>query len=342
MELFMNVGIGVGQRRASLVLLALNNAPLGLFLAVLAGFGIAAPGFLALANLRNILIQASSTAVVATGMTFVLLTAGVDLAVGSVMFVAAAAAGKLLLGAGWPVPGVLAVMLAVGALGGLLNAFLITRLGIIAFIATLGTQYAERGVGLWMTQTRAMNLPESFTPLASAQLLGVPLPLIVFAVVVAVSQWVLARTPFGRQVYAVGQDAAAARQAGVNVRATLTAVYTICGVCAALGGAIALAQIGAVAPTFGTNKEFAAIAAAVLGGTSLYGGRGTVFPGTVLGAVLIQSVENGLVVRNANPYLYPLVTSAIIFAAVLLDSLRSRLLARLGRRRIRNDSPKNP
>lgn len=321
----------------SLLLLTLNHAPLALFLFVLAGFGIAAPGFLAPANLLNILIQASSTAVVATGMTFVLLTAGVDLAVGSVMFVAAAAAGKLLLGAGLPVPAVLAVMLGVGALGGLLNGLLITRLGIIAFIATLGTQYAERGVGLWMTETRAMNLPDSFTQLASAQLLGVALPLIVFALVVAAGQGVLRWTPFGRQVYAVGQDATAARKAGVNVRAILTSVYVICGVCAALGGAISLAQIGAVAPTFGTSKEFAAIAAAVLGGTSLFGGRGSVLPGTVLGAVLIQSVENGLVVRNANPYLYPLVTSAIIFIAVLLDSLRSRLLARLGRRRIRND-----
>ncbi len=321
----------------SLLLLTLNNAPATLFLFVLAGFGIAAPGFLAPANLLNILIQASSTAVVATGMTFVLLTAGVDLAVGSVMFVAAAAAGKLLLGADLPVPAVLVVMLGVGALGGLLNGLLITRLGIIAFIATLGTQYLERGVGLWMTETRAMNLPDSFTQLASAQVLGVPLPLIVFALVVTGGQGVLSWTPFGRQVYAVGQDATAARKAGVNVRAILTSVYVICGVCAALGGAISLAQIGAVAPTFGTNKEFAAIAAAVLGGTSLFGGRGSVLPGTVLGAVLIQSVENGLVVRNADPYLYPLVTSAIIFVAVLLDSLRSRLLARLGRRRIRND-----
>lgn len=323
--------------RNQLVLLALNNAPVALFLAVLAGFGVAAPGFLAPTNLLNILIQASSTAVIATGMTFVLLTAGVDLAVGSVMFVAAAVGGKLLLGAGWPAPAVLAVMLGAGALGGLLNAVLVTRLGIIAFIATLGTQYLGRGVGLWITETRAMNLPDHFTHLASARLLGMPLPLIVFALVVTVGQLALSRTPFGRQVYAVGQDAAAARKAGVNARNILTAVYVICGVCAALGGAISLAQIGAVAPTFGMNKEFAAIAAAVLGGTSLFGGRGSVFPGTVLGAVLIQSIENGLVVRNADPYLYPLVTSAIIFVAVLIDSLRSQVLARLGRRRIRND-----
>ena len=323
--------------RRNLLLLALNQAPVVLFLAVVVGFGVAAPGFLAPANLLNILLQSSSTAVIATGMTFVLLTAGVDLAVGSVMFVAAAAGGKLLLGVGLPVPAALAIMLGVGALGGFLNALLITRLGIIAFIATLGTQYVGRGIGLWITQTRAMNLPDSFTHLASVRLLAVPLPLVVFALVGTVGQWVLSGTPFGRQVYAVGQDAAAARKAGVNVRAILTAVYVLAGVCAALGGVISLAQIGSVAPTFGVNREFAAIAAAVLDGTSLFGGRGSVFPGTVLGAVLIQSIENGLVVRNADPYLYPLITSAIIFVAVLLDTARSRILVRLGRRRIRHD-----
>ena len=103
---------------------------------------------------------------------------------------------------------------------------------------------------------------------------------------------------------------------------------------AALARILALAQLGAVSPTFGTNREFTAIAAAVLGGTSLFGGRGGVFPGTVLGAVLIQSVENGLVILNADPYLYPLVTASIIFLAVLLDSTRSRLLTHWGRRRI--------
>jgi len=323
--------------RQTLVTSALRHAPLGLFVVTLAGFGLAAPGFLTPPNLLNILVQTSATAIVATGMTFVLLTAGVDLAVGSVMYVAAAVAGKLLLGTGTPVAAVVVAMLGVGAFCGFLNALLIARLGIIAFIATLGAQYLERGLGLWITQTRAMNLPDSFAHLASARLLAVPVPLVVLLLVIAAAQLVLSHTPFGRQIYAVGQDVAAARKAGVNVRAILTTVYVICGLCAALGGAISLAQIDAVAPTFGSGKEFAAIAAAVLGGTSLFGGRGSVFPGTVLGAVLIQSIENGLVIRNADPYLYPLVTSAIIFVAVLLDSQRSQLLARLGRRRIRPD-----
>jgi len=146
---------------------------------------------------------------------------------------------------------------------------------------------------------------------------------------------VLTRTPFGRQIYAVGNDADGARKAGINVTRILFAVYVICGVCAALSGLVSLTQTGAVSPSFGQQKEFTAIAAAVLGGTSLFGGRGSVFPGTVLGAVLIQTVENGLVILNADPYLYPLVTSGIIFAAVLLDSVRARLLEKLNRRRVR-------
>jgi ribose transport system permease protein len=118
----------------------------------------------------------------------------------------------------------------------------------------------------------------------------------------------------------------------------LFSVYVISGVCAAMGGVISLAQLGAVSPKFGLDYEFKAIAAAVLGGSSLFGGRGRVFPGTVLGAVLIQSVENGLNILNADPYLYPLISSAIIFVAVLLDSARNRLLSSLTRRRIRVES----
>ena len=318
-----------------LVVALLNKVPALLFCGVLALFSMLSPSFFTATNFLNILVQSSPTAVVATGMTFVLLTAGVDLSVGSIMFVAAAVGGKLLLVHGWPAWLVLLWIAGLGAVCGLLNALLVARLGIIAFIATLGTQYLGRGFGMWLTETRAMNLPDHFTGLGSATALGVPAPILVAAGVVLCSHVVLTRTPFGRQVYAVGQAPEVARKAGVNVRGVLTGVYVLCGLLAGLGGALALAQIGSVAPTFGANKEFAAIAAAVLGGTSLFGGRGQVFPGTVLGAVLIQAVENGLNNANANPYFYPLVTSGIIFLAVLLDSTRSRLLVSLTRRTIR-------
>ena len=145
---------------------------------------------------------------------------------------------------------------------------------------------------------------------------------------------VLRETPFGRQIYAVGADPEAAAKAGIDVRRIVFAVYCICGFCAAIGGIVSASQVAAASSTFGYQKEFPVIAAAVLGGTSLFGGRGGVL-GTVFGAVLIQTVENGLVMINADPYLYPLVISAIIFIAVLIDSLRTDMLEKLERRMIR-------
>ena len=316
------------------VLFALNNAPLLLFAIVLAVFGVMSPKFLSGDNLVNILIQTSATGIVATGMTFVLLTAGVDLSVGAIMFVGAAVAGKMVL-AGQPLPVALVAMLGIGMIFGVVNAVFITSLRIVAFIVTLATLFVGRGFALWITETRAMNLPENFLHLGSARVAGVPLPVITFVAVVVVAYLVLAHTPFGRQIYALGNSPENARKAGVRSNRILFAVYVISGFCAALGGIISLAQLGAVSPKFGLDYEFKAIAAAVLGGTSLFGGRGGVFPGTVLGAVLIQSVENGLNILNADPYLYPLITSAIIFLAVLLDSARNHLLATLSRRRIR-------
>jgi ribose transport system permease protein len=331
----------------------LNHLPLILFLGVVVVFGALAPKFRETQNWLNILLQSASTTIVAVGMTFVLLTAGVDLSVGAIMFVGAAVAGKLAL-SGVPFGLCLLTMLAIGGVFGGLNAWLITRLRVIAFIATLATLYLGRGLALWITQTRAMNLPDAFLQLGSAQLtipypaaselgnhwlggasLKLSVPVLIAAGVLLLAHLVLTRTPFGRQLYAVGHDADAARKAGLNTGWILAAVYVICGICAALGGIVSLSQLGAVSPTFGQQKEFTAIAAAVLGGTSLFGGRGQVFPGTVIGAVLIQTVENGLVILNADPYLYPLITSSIIFLAVLLDSTRHWLLARLSRRKIR-------
>lgn len=316
------------------LLLLLQNVPLLLLAGVLVVFSRMSAQFLTPRNFMNVLVQASSLTVVATGMTFVLLAAGIDLSVGSVMFVAAALAGKIVL-AGYGLPIALAVILLVGLICGMLNAFFITRLNMLAFVVTLALQYVERGLGLMITQTRAMNLPESLLRLGAASVLGIPLPVVILIVVLAAAHTVLTRTVFGRHIYAVGNDLQAAHKAGIRVRRVIAGVYIICGLCAGLGGIISVAQLGAVSPTFGNQKEFGAIAAAVLGGTSLFGGRGSVFPGTFLGAVLVQVVENGLVIVNADPYFYPLVTSAIIFLAVLMDSLRHAQLGRLKRRRIR-------
>lgn len=317
------------------VMVLLNNAPIVLFALVILVFAVlGGSSFFSLQNFSNILLQSSGTAIVAIGMTFVLLTAGVDLSVGSVMFVAVAVSGKMIFNDQPIWMGFLAAA-GVGLVAGSINAFFITRFKIVAFVVTLAMLFVGRGFGLWLTRTRAMNMPDAVTELGATKLLGVPVPVLVFAVVCMVAHIVLTRTRFGRQVYAVGNDPEAARKAGINVSGVLFVVYVICGLCAALSGLVSLTQTGAVSPTFGDKKEFTAIAAAVLGGTSLFGGRGSVFPGTVLGAVLIQTVENGLVILNANVYIYPLVTSSIIFLAVLVDSLRTSFLRKLECRLIR-------
>lgn len=315
----------------------LNVAPLVLFGGVFVVFGSLSPKFLELQNLCNILLQSSSMAIVATGMTFVLLAAGVDLSVGSVMFAAVAVAGKMIFH-GAPLWLAFLAAMGVGVAAGAVNAGFIIGLRIVAFIVTLAMLFIGRGFGLWLTSTRAMNMPEAVTRLGAARLGGVPVPVIIFAWTCLAAHLVLTGTPFGRQVYAVGQDAEAARKAGLNVAGILFAVYVIAGFCAALSGLVSLTQTGAVSPSFGQQRELNAIAAAVLGGVSLFGGRGSVLPGAVLGAVLIQTVENGLVILNANPYSYPLVTSAIVFVAVATDSLRSNLVARMNRRRIHVDA----
>jgi ribose transport system permease protein len=301
----------------------LDLAPVALFVLVLGVFGSMSRTFLTADNLTQILVQSASTVVVGTGMTFVLIAGGVDLSVGAVMFVGAAIAGKMIL-AGQPLTLCLLAMLAVGAAGGAVNAFLVTRLHLVAFLATLATLYIGRGVGRWITQTRAMNLPDSFLALGSSKWLGIPMPLWIAGTVVVVAQLVLSHTPFGRRLFAVGSHAEAARKAGLRPGRILAVVHVLCGVCAGAGGILALSQLGSVSPKFGELYEFDAITAAVLGGTSLFGGRGNVFPGTVLGAVLLKAVFNGLVIVQADPYLYPLITSAIIFGAVLLDGLRRK------------------
>mgnify|MGYP006281807427 CR=1 FL=1 len=292
-----------------------------LLLALILVFSLLSDSFLSAQNFLNILVQASALTIVATGMTFVLLTAGIDLSVGSIMFLGGVVSGKLVL-AGSSLWLAVPAVLATGLLFGLINGLFIIRLKIIPFIVTLATFYAGRGLGLYLSETRAINLPESILSIGAARFLGIPLPVIIMAVIVIAGHLLLTRTNFGRQLYAVGHSREKAVKAGLPVNALLLRVYLISGFCAAAGGLVAIAQLGAVSPTFGMQSEFMAIAAAVLGGTSLFGGMGKVFPGTFVGALLIQMIQNGLVIVNADPYLYPLVTGAIIFLIVLADSRR--------------------
>jgi ribose transport system permease protein len=321
-----------------LLSIALNATPLILLLGVMGYFGWQSDKFLTGQNLLNVLQQASGTTIAAVGMTIVLLAAGVDLGVGSVMMLAVAVAGKLVFD-DWPFWIAASAAMGVGLTAGLINALSITVLRVIPFIATLAMLFIARGIGLWLTDTRAMNMPESVTSWGQVVWQGVSLPTWIAAAVAISAHLVLTRTTVGRHLYAVGGNPAAARKAGIRTERVVALAYLACGACAALSGLVSLTQTGAVSPSFGERKEFTAIAAAVLGGTSLFGGRGNVLPGTVLGAVLIQTIENGLVILNADPYLHPLITSGIIFVAVLIDSWRNWLVRRLQHRPIYVTTP---
>ncbi|MBD3266635.1 ribose ABC transporter permease [bacterium] len=319
--------------RQSLILFILQYASIWLFVLILLFFTVMSDRFLSVDNLMNIIFQTSSIGIVAIGMTFVLLTAGIDLSVGSVMFLCAAIAGKCIY-FDYPLPLALLSVVAVGLVCGALNGYMVTKHRMMPFIVTLAALFLWRGAALGVSQTRAMNIQDKLT-LASIHIAQIPLPVWIFIITTIIAHLVLTRTPYGRQIYAVGNDPDAARKAGIPTQKILFSVYVISGICATVGGFILLAQSGAVNPQFGKNREFDAISAAVLGGTSLFGGRGNILPGTVIGAILIKTVDNGLVILQANPYIYPLVTSGIIFLAVLLDSQRNRYLKSLKRKKIR-------
>ena len=220
-------------------------------------------------------------------------------------------------------------------------------LRITPFLVTLATMVAGHGLVTAITESYRHGLsrglhssahgrcraPERRGRLGGA---GRQLPIVVFAIVVGVAHIVLTRTPFGRQLYAVGNDAEAARKAGIDSDRIIFSVYVICGVCSALGGVMLIALVGRLNQTFGVGKEFDVITAAVLGGTSLFGGVGGAF-GAVVGSVLVQMVQAGMVFVKVNLYLQPMVLAGIIFIAVFFDSLREGRLLRLKRRSIRVD-----
>lgn len=309
----------------------LGWAPLIFLAVVLVGFGALSSRFPSVQNLWAILVQSSWLMVVALGVNFVLLTADVDLSVGAAMYLSAVVVGLGLPAA--PAWICLLVAVLVGSLFGVINGLFVIRLRLPAFIATLATTFIGRGLGLFLSSTKMVFAGPAVTNLGRAKLAGAPVPL-VFAAVAVLLAWLLLRaTPFGTYVCSIGADREGASRAGVPVQVVTWSVFGLCGAFAGLGGFISLSQTSAASAAFGQGAEFLAIAAAVLGGTSLFGGRGSLWA-PVVGAVLIMTVQNGLAMINANPYAYPVITGAVIFLAALLDSVRSGLVARMMRRQI--------
>lgn len=318
--------------RRSFSLWLLRLAPVLLFLVVVLIFGSMSERFLSLANFRNILIQSAPIAILATGMTFVLLIAEIDLSVGAIMYLTAAIMAIYMPGLPWGLS--LIVVLVIAMLIGALNALIVVRLGVASFIVTLSSLFVLRGVAMFLSNTRTLLFPTGIRELNRADLLGVPFAVVMLAIVVVVAIVVLNHTRFGRQLFALGGDREVALKAGLPVGRIMFAAFVISGLCAGLGGFVSATQQGAVGPNFGNEIEFQVIAAAVLGGVSLFGGRGTVL-GPIFGAILIRTAIAGLTYINADPYIYPLVTAFIIFLAVVVDGVRTHGMERLNQRTIR-------
>jgi ribose/xylose/arabinose/galactoside ABC-type transport system permease subunit len=322
-----------GASERALALLT-RHGTMVLFVLIVLGFGTQAPAFLGPENIANIVKQASFIGIAAVGMVFVLLTAGIDLSVGSVMYLGPLIAGFAMRDLGVGVLGGLLVAVAAGAVMGAINATLIVALRIIPFIVTLSTLFFFRGFGAFLTSSRQFDFPEEIRAFGLSSVFGLPTPVLFFLAIAAAAHVVLSRTTFGRQVYAIGNDAAAAAKAGIDVKRVKATVYVICSALASLGGFILIAQIGRLDTAFGEGREFDVIAAAVLGGASLFGGIGAA-SSAVIGATMIQAVKAGLVFTGVNLYLQPMLQGLIIFAAVLLDSLRASRLEMLKKRFIR-------
>jgi len=303
-----------GRNRIRLLLL--QNAPWLLFLALVVIFGLLSGRFLTPTNFVNILIQAAHIAIIAIGMTFVLLIAGIDLSVGATMYVSAAVLGLYLKG----LPAVVSFPLTalIGLAFGAINAWFITRLRVAAFITTLATLFIGRGLALYLSDTKMVFFNDEILTFGRSAYLGIPSAIWAFAVVFVIALVVLRETTYGRQIYAVGADPEAAAKAGINVRRIVFSVYCICGLCAAIGGIVSASQVAVAASTFGFQKEFPVIAAAVLGGTSLFGGRGGVV-GTLFGALIVVVFTSGLTLANVNDLYQPIALGILVIAAVAMD-----------------------
>ncbi len=278
------------------------------------------PHFLTVSNLLNVMEQTAINAVIAVGMTFVIISGGIDLSVGSLV----ALAGVLLASAlqtGAPAPVAVLACLLGGALCGLINGALITRGRLPPFIATLGMMSVARGAALVYTEGRPISGFEAgFRGLATGRVLMVPGPVLVTAAVYLVFHFVLTRTRFGRYVYAIGGNEEATRLSGVAVAFHKAMVYALSGLLSAVAAVLLTARLNSAQPIAGMMYELDAIAATVIGGTSLMGGSGTL-PGTLVGALIMGVLRNGLNLLGISSFLQQIVIGLVIIVAVLVDSL---------------------
>ena len=287
---------------------------------------IATPHFLTAINLASVARQTAVINIMALGMTLVIITGGIDLSVGSILAIAGLF-GTMAIKDGYPIPIAIIIGIATGLLCGFLNGLMITQLRINAFIVTLGTLEAYRGLALVVSKGLPVHeIPDSFSFLGDGNLLGIPFSLLLLALCALLMHFVLEHTKLGRYAFAIGSNSAAAYYAGVPIKFHLTAVYAIAGMLAGLAGMIEASRLMTGQPTAGQGYELQAIAAVVIGGGSLQGGEGSVM-GTLIGAFITGLLSNGSDLLGVNPYWQQVIIGAVIIVAVAFDELRKRKLS---------------
>lgn len=295
------------------------------FLLAFIVFAFINPQFVSSNNLLNLLAAASTYIILGTGVAFCILTQGTDLSIGSIMYTAAAVMFYCFeLNKDLPVGVVMLIGMGVGIIVGMFNGIVIASLKVYALLPTLATMYAFRGIGLKIAGASISNMPMKWAVIISTRWFGIPAYIILSFVLAVIAQIFLNKTKLGRHIYATGGNEKMAISKGINTFWVKVFVYTFCGFTAALGGILSCAKTMTASYVLGEGYEFKAITAAVLGGVSLNGGRGTVFPGVVIGSLIIALISNALVLLNANTYLYDIVYGIVIFAVVLIDTMKLR------------------
>jgi ribose transport system permease protein len=310
----------------------LGEAGIGVALVVLAAFFLAfAPYFGTAQNVRDIMTQITLNTILAVGMTFVILVGGIDLSVGSGIALCAVVAGTVATsggGAGSLAAAIL-VSILIGAAVGLINGFVTEFWRVPSFIVTLGMLYVARGAAQQYTGAATIyNLPPALTRFGTATIAGLPAVFVIALAMVALAWFVLSRTVFGRMVYATGNNEEAVRLSGHRTSVIKVACFMIGGATVGIAAIIYMARLGVASPILGQGYELNAIAAVVIGGASLTGGRGSVI-GTLLGACLLGVLSNGLLLMGVSDFQRMMITGGVIIVAVILDAYRRRLSVRL-------------
>ena len=284
------------------------------------------PKFATTTNLLNILTQASYYIILAVGMTFVIAAAGIDLSVGSLLALITVVNFELIKGGLNPAVGVI-LMFLMGGVFGAFTGYLISYINIPPFIATLGVMVSLRGLALVHSAGKMhYGLPESLTWFGQGEIFGIPVPVLISLIFALFGAWLFNRTKFGLHVRSIGGNREAARLAGINVKIIEILVYCFMGLCVALGGLIMIARIDSTQATIGTSMEIHVIAAVIIGGTSLFGGKGTIF-GTLLGAILLSMMTNALVIAGVDYFWQLFIMGIIVLTAVTINNFRDRKLS---------------